>query len=318
MDRSTITLYRLTGVDPVKLSQRTLLALVTVLLITTPVSALSVYDMILLSRQDFSDEQLISLIDATESAFQLTAEDVARLNDLGVSEPVIQKMLSVTVLTSEGDSDAVVSATPSQALDLISAPAAPAPPRSRFTVRLEVEAGAGSHDHALILLDEMPLMILRDEGDSATVLKRAQLVAEHLDHTSVERGRFSSIVRGDRAVILYEPEEGTVHPVLSVTGADAVAFQRRSNRVDLDAAILAAYWSSLLDDIWSVAFRGEEPQRLSGLHDSDALRLLFDLTVTTGDDLGSAVARMPSEVQHHLEELIHTVPSDFAVAGGAR
>jgi hypothetical protein len=290
--------------DPMAVSTRMLLGLVTALLFAAPVSALSVYDVILLSRQDFSDEQLITLIDATESAFQLTAEDVTRLSDLGVSEAVIQKMLSVTVVSGDADGTDPESSSPTVA----------PPTPSRFSIGRQSEPGAGAHDHVQILIDGMPLLVLRDEGGSATVLERGRRVIENLEHAAEERGRFTSLAQGGRAAVVYESEDGTAHPVISVTGTDAVAYQRRSRRVDLDAAVLAAYWSGLLDDIWSIAFWNEEPQRLAGLHDSDALRLLYDLTVANGEDLGRTVERMPSEVQHHLEELVNTVPDDFEIA----
>ena len=95
-----------------------------------------------------------------------------------------------------------------------------------------------------------------------------------------------------------------------------IAYKRRSGRVDLSAVELAAYWGDLLDDFWSIAFRNRPPERLTTLHHGDALRLLYDLTEGTESDLGQAAQRMPSEVRHHLEELVHSVPRDFVFAGG--
>lgn len=58
-----------------------------------PAFALSVFDIIQLSKQAYSDQAIIDLIDATGSAFELEAEDLPKLQELGVSEPVIRTML---------------------------------------------------------------------------------------------------------------------------------------------------------------------------------------------------------------------------------
>ena len=41
----------------------------------------------------YSDEQIIALIDATDSVFDLEAEDLPRLKRLGVNEAIIRRML---------------------------------------------------------------------------------------------------------------------------------------------------------------------------------------------------------------------------------
>ena len=57
-------------------------------------SAISVFDVIRLSQQKYSDAEIIRIIQATDSRFVLTAEDTTRLTKEGVTEPVIREMLS--------------------------------------------------------------------------------------------------------------------------------------------------------------------------------------------------------------------------------
>ena len=55
--------------------------------------ALTVYDVIQLSGKNYGDDDIIALFQATNSAFEIKAEDIPRLMELGVSETVIQAML---------------------------------------------------------------------------------------------------------------------------------------------------------------------------------------------------------------------------------
>ncbi len=58
--------------------------------------AVSVYDVILLSQKGFSESEILRILDATDSAFTITADDVIRLKRLGVGETVVQRMLVAT------------------------------------------------------------------------------------------------------------------------------------------------------------------------------------------------------------------------------
>jgi len=68
------------------------------------VYALTVYDVIQLSSKDYSSQDIVALIAATDSRFALKAEDIPRLMDLGVSETVIQVMLKAAHLETQTDS----------------------------------------------------------------------------------------------------------------------------------------------------------------------------------------------------------------------
>ena len=69
------------------------LALVLALTVATPAAALSIVDIIQLSQNDYSEAEIIKLIEVTESAFELEAADLPRLKGLGVHEAVIRVML---------------------------------------------------------------------------------------------------------------------------------------------------------------------------------------------------------------------------------
>jgi len=81
---------------------------VAVLLFVIPLSsqALSVYDVIQLSQKNYSDQNIVALIQDTGSAFKLEAKDVVRLKELGLSEPVIRTMLKAIPEDMDGETAA--------------------------------------------------------------------------------------------------------------------------------------------------------------------------------------------------------------------
>jgi len=60
---------------------------------TTLAHAVSIYDVIQLSKNGYNERDIVRILDATNSAFALTADDVIRLKRLGVGETVVQRML---------------------------------------------------------------------------------------------------------------------------------------------------------------------------------------------------------------------------------
>ena len=77
-------------------------AIFLMLAVSVQATAMTVYDVIQLSKKSYSDQDIISLIEITDSAFELKAEDISRLVELGVSEPVIQVMLNDRLAQSVG------------------------------------------------------------------------------------------------------------------------------------------------------------------------------------------------------------------------
>ena len=70
-----------------------LVVLAAPLALAPPAQAVSVYDVILLSQNGFSEPEILRILDATESAFTISADDVVRLKRLGVGEPVAGETL---------------------------------------------------------------------------------------------------------------------------------------------------------------------------------------------------------------------------------
>src|SRR5262249_4896134 len=70
--------------------------LLLVLLLSFPasLSAISVFDVIRLTQEKYSDREIIRIIQLTDSRFALKADDTARLKQEGVTESVIREMLS--------------------------------------------------------------------------------------------------------------------------------------------------------------------------------------------------------------------------------
>jgi len=81
-----------------RLSRSLVVAVILALTVPRMVYSLSIYDVIMLSQKDYEADDIIALIETTGSAFDLTAKDVTRLKEAGVSEAVIQAMLAVVLL----------------------------------------------------------------------------------------------------------------------------------------------------------------------------------------------------------------------------
>lgn len=70
------------------------LLLLALVLFPASLSAISVFDVIRLSQQKYSDDEIVRIIQATDSRFVLNADDATRLRKEGVTEVVIREMLS--------------------------------------------------------------------------------------------------------------------------------------------------------------------------------------------------------------------------------
>lgn len=76
-----------------RMAGRAALLIVLVLGTSRGAAALTILDVIQLSQRNYSDAQILAIIDATNSVFELDVEDLPRLKQLGVSEVVIRAML---------------------------------------------------------------------------------------------------------------------------------------------------------------------------------------------------------------------------------
>ncbi len=305
-----------------------------------PVFALSVFDVIQLSKGDYSDQAIIDLFEATNSAFDLEAEDLPRLKQLGVSEPVIRAMLERAVSEgwdsgeaeaaaaphetgdvresepSRAHADVVGTPTPGHA-DLASTPLADGP----FTSHPLHEARAGGHLHVALALGGLDLLVLRDEGGYASVETRGRAVVERLREAwAVGRGRFQVQHAASGAQVVFhagpdERKQQTIR-VLTVSAGDARAYELRSGR-RVTPDLLAGYWADLLSDFWAMA-HGEPPERLLALHEGEALGVLHEALMRLDEPDGTlraAAELLPSSTRHHLERLTQALPLEYGPGG---
>lgn len=287
--------------------------------------ALTVYDVIQLSKKDYTDDNIIALIEATDSAFELKAEDLPRLIDLGVSETVIQTMLktvtkhvdnhslsspSQTAVPSGNSSDLTIHPTPTSRTPLIIA-------GGRFETTLFEERGSGHHhQHQIISLADVNLFVLRSKGTFSSIKNRADATVIQLEQAVLAgQGVFKSeMLEGNRVVIFYGKKTLQSSVILTVSSTDAYAYQNRSGR-NVTPTLLAAYWSALLSDYWSIAVNDVNPVQLTHIHEGEALTALYeqwkashDISSARLDDVAQLLSR---QIQQHLLHLATTVPRDF-------
>jgi len=292
--------------------------------------AVSIYDVIELSRQGYGDEEVVNIIRSTGSVFELTAEDIPRLKNLGVSDAIIRSMLMAEPVASpetesflnDSVNDLIEEIAPRTSDRFSHADSAnyehaasPVLTTHHFAVQLVSEEAAGDHQHVYVTLNGLPILILRDEGHFRTVENRGEAVARNLeDAIRMGEGRFKVIHAKEAEVVVYHGPKLPAVAIVTVNRHDAHAYDVRSER-RVTADLLATYWAALLNDYWAITFLQQPPKRLTNLHRGDALVLLFELVYRTGFDapvnLGLAAQQLPSAILGHLERLALAVPDDF-------
>ncbi len=325
------------------LSRSIVVAAILALTVPRMVYSLSIYDVIMLSQKDYEADDIVALIETTGSAFDLTAKDVTRLKEAGVSETVIQAMLAVVLLepqentnippkptanqrSQETDTPTTVTGSihprkTSQPLIVIKrSQRGQSPPVTSsggvFTSMPVNEEGAGGHHHQAITFGNIKLLILRDEGAYSSVAARAASVVRRLHEArSIGKGKFKANHAGGGVhAVVFQTQDRREIVIISASGRDALAYQTRSGR-HVNPDILADYWSDLLSDYWSIIFQASAPTRLNNLHEGEALQALFrQLTEVKNGDVDQfteAVRSLPREVHEHLELLAATVPREF-------
>lgn len=271
--------------------------------------ALTVYDVIQLSRKNYSDDDITALIQVTDSAFALKAADVTRLMELGVSERVVQAMLK-----------AVPDETAATPPETVFTGLATTVAGGHFAHKPFSESGVGRHHHSVVTLAGFRLLVLRSEGSFPSVAARGDAVVKQLGRAaSMGSGTFRpdhSVGHG--MVVFYGKNVQNPMIILKVSDSDALAYQQRSGR-KVTPALLAAYWSDLLSDYWAIVVNKAAPARLSGLHEGEALDSLFEQWEKSrkagSARLGDTARLLPRQMQQHLLQLATTVPHDFSVRG---
>lgn len=310
----------------------------TLMLMTPALSyALSIYDVIQLSKKNYSDQDIVSLIQATESAFTLKAEDIVRLQGMGLSEPVIQAMVTAIPEETRISPPASYSAPPPDTVNTpthvehtpasniqvkaATTPVAPAKAIAGGYITIEPfqETGSGHHHHNAVNLAGVRLLVIRDEGLFPSVETRATAIAKRLEQAvSMGKGSFHpGPATTSSKVMFYERNADKPVLILNVSHSDAHAYQLRSGRT-VTPALLAAYWSDLLSDYWSIAINQSAPDRLSALHEGEVLNALYEqwgkANETESIQLADAVKLLPRQQQQHLSSLAITVPHDFLIS----
>ena len=304
-----------------------------------PAFALSVFDIIQLSKKAYGDQAIIDLIEATDSAFDLEAQDLPKLKQLGVSEPVIRSMLERAVREESDFAEADFEAIPVEIGEAREHEPSPSPEADLatpirdsahrasnpqldgpITTHPVLEARAGDHYHLALALDGLEIMVLRDEGGFESVATRGRAIAARLGEAwAAGRGQFRAERTASGARLAFRPRadgESQQILVLSVSAADARAYALRSGR-NVTPDLLAMYWADLFSDFWSVAY-GDPPERLMRLHEGEALGILLEALVRlegSESTLRAAADLVPSSVRHHLQRLAQAVPMDYGPDG---
>ena len=310
-----------------KLSSLPAVPILILLLALLPASlaAISVFDVIRLSQGRYSDEEIIRLIQTTDSRFLLSAEDTVRLRKAGVTEAVIREMLSRPAPQRESEPAASEgAASPSR-------PGAAAE-SSGDDLRHGLRAGplfAGSpypersadrHAHAAVTLAGIYVLIVRDQAGFSSPLDRARAVARILNNLAASAsGRFSARAAGRDTKVTFEGSGGAAPDIITVTPADVAAY-RAGGRSPVSSATLASFWAALLNDYWAIGVAGKPPRYLVESPEGQALdRLSAAVRVPAGPrDAASVRAALESlgrTDREHLRRLPTAVPEglDFPV-----
>lgn len=288
----------------------------------SPTMAMNIYDVVQLSSEGYSDEEIIVIIDATESVFELTTGDIAGLNNLGISPRVIDAMMQRSESAEQPDAGPAISPVPTQSSPPASTSPAntyPAPAASvprPFSISIIREEGSGEHRHFTVDLYGAKLLVLRNEGRYRSTEDRARSVAQRLDAARRSGpGEFREAHTNGEDVVVFSSNSGKPDVLIAVvSGSDAIAYDVRSER-RVTTDLLAMYWAALLNDYWTIAFERQPPERLRHLHRGEALMLLYAVIRNTPDDeefsLVGGVQQLPKSIQAHLERLALAVPDDF-------
>lgn len=290
-------------------------------LLPASLAAISVFDVIRLSQERYSDEEIIRLIQTTDSRFVLSAEDTVRLRKAGVTEGVIREMLSRPAPQRESEPPASEgAANPSRS---------PATVRGsgddvRYGRRPELlfsgspyrERSADRHAHAAVTLGGIEVLIVRNEASFSSPLARARAVAQTLNGLAAHAsGRFAARAAGRDLKVIFEGSDGAATDVVAVTPADVAAY-RAGGRQQVSAGTLASFWAALLNDYWAIGVAGKPPRYLVDSRDGQALEELSRAVRLPAGPRNAAAVRAGLESlgrtdREHLRRLPTAVPEDL-------
>ena len=295
-------------------------------LLPASLGAISVFDVIRLSQGRYSDEEIIRLIQTTDSRFVLSAEDTIRLRQAGVTEAVIREMLERPAPRRETEPPASDGAAdPSR------------PPAATGGSGVDVRYGrrpeplfAGSpyqersDPHAAVTLAGIEVLIVRDRAGFSSPLARARAVARTLNSLAARAsGRFAARPAGQDSKVTVEGADRSATDIVRVTPADVAAY-RVAGRHEVSSRTLASFWAALLNDYWAIGVAARPPRYLVDSREGQALeRLSRAVRVPEGtrdaaavraalESLGptdrESLRRLPTEVPDELDLPVRRSP----------
>jgi len=309
-------------------AQRIIVILVLSCVPIAPALAVNIYDVVELSHQGYSDNEIVGIIEATESVFELTTEDILGLENLGISSRVIETMMKRSASTDrtgrtptiDPRESSVGRAQPPTSLAPDSRPdnyaTSTATVQAPFSIDFIREEATGGHRHISVDLYGARLLVLRDEGRYRSLEDRARAIAQRLDEAKRSgQGEFRAVHKGGQDTVVFRDVAGALEiSIVTVSSRDAIAYDVRSEQ-SVTTDLLAMYWSALLSDYWTIVFQRLPPERLRHLHRGEALMLLYavvrNMPVDDDFSLSLGVQRLPQTIQQHLERLAYAVPDDF-------
>lgn len=269
-------------------------------LIVAPVYAVPLYDVIQLAKKGYRDNQIIGIIETTDSRFQVDTETILTLKREGVSEAVIQAIVARSDGPPDASRDTVReeprAAQPSSRDDGWRtrgdrAPATQAEPphehddAAKTNDEHEVDVVAprpapAAHAHAASSATSFSYFPFEESGAGhhqhiALALGDVPIIVLRSEggYASIEQRAHSAADALNRAVseglslaastdgVIALTPSGARLPVLRVARGDVVALQRRSIGAAAPARI-ASYWAALLGDYVDLA-AGREPTHLA-------------------------------------------------------
>ncbi len=283
-------------------------------LLPASLAAISVFDVIRLSQGQYSDGEIIRLIQTTDSRFVLSAEDTVRLRQAGVTESVIREMLSRPAPQREAGSPASeAAANPSRP------PAAGRGsgndvrsvrrPEPLFAGSPYQERSAEPRAYAAVTLAGIEVLIVRDQAGFSSPLARARAVADTLNSlTSPASGRFAVRAAGGVSKVTFEGSDRAAIDVVTVTPADVAAY-RAASRQQVSAGALASFWAALLNDYWAIGVAGKPPRYLVDSREGQALeRLSLAVRPPAGPRDAAAVRAALDSLGPADRELLRRLP----------
>ena len=338
-------------------TRRALLVLTALALLVAPATfAVSLYDVIQLAKNGYRENQIIGIIEATDSRFQVDADTVITLKREGVPEKVIEAIVSRSDGAPESMREEPAPRDERWRTEGDRAPAAPEERPQRHddaepAPRREAVPDRDAHDDAGSRAHEHPAASSRTStvrGLSFNAFAFAEEGSGHHEHVAVALGDVPIlIVRAEAgfrstearaaaiagslnralargvgvaaegdSVVLTDASRGEV---LRVSRGDVVALRSRSaGRVD--AQRTAVYWASLIQDYLDLA-QGDEPARLAG-SGIEAVRSLYrgagSEAAVSSSSLSVSLDRLPPEERQELLDLARGIPVRFRSQEGSR